>query len=308
MSATTSATVSSPSSASTLAPAAHALHVLVPAHAPWLDSPEIREQLLARVRLARWGAVAGTAFLGILVFLLFQSGASSFPYWPVTIWGVLVLWTAGAIVDLGIAVSVTGGMLLALEEENDGSHFYQSSLLASVLGLLLGGVFPGFLLFRAHRGFFGPAPPEPEPKPRKEKAKAVEPSPPAEVAPGAPPAGSMAPGAANRAPVAAAPAPLPPLPPPPPDAAPLPPPPSPALPSQPSSTFVVPGAPPPHPGFSAPRSYDPGPSPSSVVAPPTPNVPYPGNEPLGPPACPHCGFERRPGDVTCRQCGSYFMS
>ncbi|MDE1821079.1 MAG: zinc ribbon domain-containing protein [Euryarchaeota archaeon] len=269
--------------ANPVAPALHALNALVPTHPPWMETPESREHLEGRVKVARWGSIAGAAMLLGLVYWVFDVGSSLFPGWPMEAWSLVILWTVGALVDLGIAISVTGAMLLSIEEENDGSHFFQSSLLGSALGMVLGGVFPGVLLFRAHQGFFGPPPKEPAPKPKKEedKEKAKE----APLAPSTPSSAGSA-------------APAPPPPPPtavvtPPPAAPPPPPPPPS-----SYGFVSPGAPP---------GSSPPPSPRQPMLPTVlpPVVDRSRQEPLGPPSCPSCGLERRPGDVTCRQCGAF---
>ncbi len=269
----------------------------LPARAGWLDDAPSKDRLVRQIQLARWVSLVGVAAWGVLLFLVFWSGSSAFPNWGLQYWVFLAVWTIGAMVDLGIAIPVTGGLLLAVEEESEAFHLSQPTLLASILGTLLGGIVPGLLLLRVHRSFYGMPPPEPEPALPASGGSPTE----GRSTPGAP-GSSSPPSVPPSSPPPAAPArPVAPLagPPPPPPASPAPL----FAPASPGPVYVAPGAPPP----SLMGGYG-GPSSAPTVVPPAPAPPPMTSQPLGPRTCPQCGNLRRSGEVSCSNCGAFFPS
>lgn len=276
----------------------------LPARAAWLDDAPSKDRLVREVQLARWVSLLGVAGLGALLFLVFESGSSVFPNWGLQYWVFLAVWTVGAMVDLGIAIPVTGSLLLAIEEESEAFHLSQPTLLASILGTLLGGIVPGLLLLRVHRSFYGRPPPEPEPAPAAGGEPMTE-GRPASGAPGSAPSRSSAPASPSppvppqaaparpAAPVAAAP---PPPPPPPASSPPI------FAPTTPGPVYVPAGPP----TSALMGGY--GPSSAPTVVPPAPAPPPMTSQPLGPRTCPQCGNLRRSGEVSCSSCGAFFPS
>ncbi len=122
---------------------------------------EEKEQILRRARLIRWISLAFLALFAVLVGYLLDTGSGTFPFWPVLVWLEFVVWCVGILVNLYFVLFVTGGFIARFQDEAGPSqlflhHMHQMAL----IGILLGGIVPGFLLFLLWRQVAGAKPPE----------------------------------------------------------------------------------------------------------------------------------------------------